>query len=234
LLWLEGGKPPVKGQIEVILETYTCFILERLVSEGVFYSPLLHLSSFCKIATEGRDFKILRVGQIEISSLSTLNDLLAEVAKMDQFSNIPPQHIRLWQNERILKKHNSTLRKQNINENCRLTTQILSHPDPIIEKGGNSSLLYIHKRDSIQKRFQQLGEYAWPGGALEDLLIDISKFVDIPVEFMMFASYELYYDRWITYYNGVSEPDRIIKYLEEKNKKIEENKKNKNKKENNL
>jgi len=90
-------------------------------------------------------------------------------------------------------------------------------------------LIYIHKRDVERKRFEQLGEYCWNGVTMEDLLIDISKDYNIPTEYLVFATYELYYDRWVIFYDGTSEPGRIARYLVEKEKEIEEAKKTKKK-----
>jgi len=192
---------------------------------GLFYSPLMHLSSFCKISLEGRDYKISRLCIFDFSCYKTLLDLKNEIFKLDYYKTVPsPHHIRIFQNERLIKKNDSTLRKQNINTDCRLTVQVLDQPDNF---DGNGFLLYLHKRQPSTKKFIQLGEYWWNGVSLEDLLIDLSKHSNIPIEFLLFATYELFYDRWVIFYNGVNEPERIKKYLEEKEKEIEEAKKTK-------
>jgi len=231
VLWLEGGKAPYKGQIEVIIDAYTCFILDKILEEGSIYSPLLHISSHCKLAVGGRDYKISKVQTLDFSCFKTLLELKTHLLEYEPFQTVPsPLHIRLWQNERILKRNESTLRKHNIHTDCRFTVQVLDYPDPLSEGNANGSLLYIHKRDSQNKRFIQLGEFVWSNGVtLEDLLLSLAQLSDIPVETMLFSTYELYYDRWIIFYNGIAEPDRIRLYLENKEKEIEEAKKTKKK-----
>jgi len=227
VLWLEDGKAPYKGQIDITLETYTCFIFESIKETGMFYSPILHLSSFCKFgAIDGRDYKTSKLCSFDFSCYKTLLEMKNEILKLDYYKSVPsPYHLRIFQNERLIKKNGSTLRKQNINTDARLTVQVIDYPD---NSDGNGFLLFLHKRLTQTKRFDQIGEYWWKGTTLEDLIIDLSNHTNVPVEFLLFATYEIFYDRWVIFYNGVNEPNKIKKYLEEKEIEKEKEKKRRN------
>jgi len=187
---LVESQSPEQGQIEKTEKP-------NIMSVHDLSSPALHLSNSYH-RSEKDCFHLEYLFQLSFPNSITLEQLkelvvenildsktqLLEALSFPLNKDILKKLIRIWNEDRLLRKDQSTLKKQNVTHpSCVLTIDYEPEYLNDMPKSEESILIYIHKRDSKKKIFETAIQYYFtiPSSNAEAKLYgDIAKLLGLP------------------------------------------------------
>ena len=199
LLWLEEGKPPVKGQICVNVTMLSHSEADAAANPGSkmawITSPAVRMVSLASPGDTEDGFTLTPLFDLDFSCLSTLGEFKAAVLRHPTLQQISsPRLIRVWARDRLLKRDSQSLKKQNVSCDGALTLQVL--PTEEGEFDASDTLLYIHRRLSSSMSFGPAMEVRFKGSTFAELQQNVCTLLDVPKESMLLAKLNPHSGKW--------------------------------------
>eukprot|EP01117_Protostelium_nocturnum_P014334 TRINITY_DN5452_c0_g1_i3.p1 TRINITY_DN5452_c0_g1~~TRINITY_DN5452_c0_g1_i3.p1 ORF type:complete len:1042 (-),score=382.12 TRINITY_DN5452_c0_g1_i3:49-3174(-) len=165
LLYLEEGRPPLKGEIRVWFVKFTsnCDNVKELEVPYVS-AALFNLWSIQRLSCEesGTNKQMFHV---DITSFYTIEDLKNLLVTQSELKDLSPNSLRLWSVDRLLSKNSFQLKKWNVADNSTITVEIVDpEANAVALASENSTLIYLQSRNSSTKKF----------GSYREILVDTS------------------------------------------------------------
>eukprot|EP01130_Rhizamoeba_saxonica_P005207 TRINITY_DN2085_c0_g1_i1.p1 TRINITY_DN2085_c0_g1~~TRINITY_DN2085_c0_g1_i1.p1 ORF type:complete len:1235 (-),score=336.67 TRINITY_DN2085_c0_g1_i1:1644-5006(-) len=219
-IWIKEGKAPMKGHIELNVSIY-----ERVENpndpDSSFAlnvkSPLLHLLNYSKYSIEGKEFMLENLlPPLNSSSNMKLIEVKQQIIETYGLEGIDPERMRVFLKGNLLKRDNSTLKRQGMGASTSITVQFMNEENLKVNPG--STLLYLHPRNTETKSFDLPYEYIWHGAAYEELIHNVSQHTQIPLDILEVSWYDITRDGWTIMFNGsnANESGAIEQYLDNK------------------
>lgn len=199
LLWLEEGKPPVKGQICVNVTMLSFSSAEAAAASGSkmawITSPAVRMVSLAFPGDTEDGWTLAPLFDLDFSCLSTLADFKAAVLQHASLKHIAsPRLLRVWARDRLLKRDSQSLKKQNFSCDGALTLQLLAQEEG--EFDAADTLLYIHRRLSASTSFGPPLELRFQGATFGELQQVVSQLLAVPTESLLLAKLNPHTGKW--------------------------------------